>query len=145
MGVEDIVAEKFEVDHVPGHLLYQVHPSLMFCLVLTLTWKTVDTTIGPSKIFAHFAVSLSDQQDPVTEQWINCLLRLVTHDFDHKAWNKADEFDAFIFPDKNPAKRLIKERFNSLVYSCALALRLDSQVTDFLAKISCWPSTYSLY
>ena len=134
MGVEKIVAEKLEVEHLPGHLLCQVHPALMFSRELVAVWKELDTVIGPEKIFAHFAVSLSDQQDSITEQWISCLLRLVTHDFDHKAWNKADEFDIFIHPDINPAKRLIKERFNSLVYSCAVTLALDSKVTAFLEK-----------
>ena len=134
LGVEEIVAEKLEVEHVPGHLLCQVHPSLMFGRELEKVWSEVDTTIGPDKIFAHFNVSLSDQQESVTQQWLNCLLRLVTHDYDHKAWNKADEFDIFIHPYVNPAKRLIKERFNSLVYSCAVTLALDSKVTAFLEK-----------
>ena len=124
------------MEHVPAHLLCQVHPCLMFSRELMAVWKEIDTTIGPEKIFAHFSVSLSDQQDSVTEQWINCLLRLISHDFDHKSWNKADEFDAFIYPATNPAKRLIKERFNSLVYSCAVTLALDSQVTSFLDKHS---------
>ena len=128
------MAEKLEADHVPEHLLCQVHSALMFGRELVAVWKELDTTIGPNKICANFAVSLSDQQDSITEQWINCLLQLVTHDFDHKAWNKADEFDVFIHPATNPAKRLIKERFNSLVYSCAVTLALDCQVTDFLAK-----------
>ena len=75
-GVEDIVAEKLEIDHVPEHLLCQVHPALMFSRELVAVCKELDTTIGPDKIFAHFAVSLSDQQDSITKQWINCLLRL---------------------------------------------------------------------
>ena len=94
----------------------------------------VDTQIGPQKVFAHFAVSLSDQPESITDQWINCLLRLVTHDFNQKSWNKSEEFDVFIHPATNPAKRLIKERFNSLVYSCAVTLSLDTKVTEFLAR-----------
>ena len=128
LGVEEIVAEKLESEHVPGQLLCQVHPCMMFSRELEKVWKEVDTTIGPNKIFAHFNVSLSDQNDSVTQQWLNCLLRLVSHDFDHKSWNKACEFDIFLSPTVNPAKRLIKERFNSLVYSCAVALYLDAQV-----------------
>ena len=126
--MEEIVAEKLESDHVPGQLLCQVHPCMMFSRELEKVWKEIDTTIGPNKIFAHFNVSLSDQNDSVTQQWLNCLLRLVSHDFDHKSWNKACEFDLFLAPAVNPAKRLIKERFNSLVYSCAVALFLDAQV-----------------
>ena len=59
----------------------------------------VDTQIGPQKDFAHIAVSLSDQPESITDQWIDCLLRMVTHDFNQKSWNKAEEFDIFIQPD----------------------------------------------
>ena len=69
-------------------------------------------------------------------QWMNCLTRLVTHDIDHKSWNYADEFDIFVFPVKNPAKRLQKERFNSFVYTALITLFLDKHVSDFLAKFS---------
>ena len=94
----------------------------------------MDAAIGPDKIFAHFAITQSDSQDSVTEQWLNTTLRLVTHDHDHKARNKADKIDQFIFQKKNLAKIQIKERFKSLVYSCALANFLDSNVIGFLNK-----------
>ena len=133
---ESMVSEQIGVEHIPGHLQCQVHPSLMFSREMVKVWKEVDAAIGPDKIFAHFAINQSDSQDSVTEQWLNTTLRLVTHDSDHKAWNKAGEFDQFIFPEKNPAKRLIKERFNSLVYSCALTNFLDSSVISFLDKFT---------
>ena len=134
MGVEDIVSDVLEVEHTPEHLLCQVHPSLMFNRVLTKLWREVDTTIGPQKIFAGFCLTINTDQVSVTENWVDCLLRLVSHDFDHKQWNKAEEFDIFIYPQKNVAKRLQKERFNSLVYSCVVALNLDQDVTRFLLK-----------
>ena len=132
--VESMVSEKIGIEHIPGHLDCQVHPSLMFTKVMVVLFKEVDTAIGPDKIFAHFVVSQSDQQDSVTEQWVNTSLRLVTHDYDQKAWNKATEFDQFLFPVKNPAKRLIKERFNSFVYCCTLINFLDSSIIEFLNK-----------
>ena len=55
----------------------RVQPSLMFGRELVAVWKEMDTGIGPDKIFAHFSVSLSDQQDSITEQWINCLMTLI--------------------------------------------------------------------
>ena len=54
--------------------------------------------------------------------------------YDHKQWSKADMFDMFISPERNSAKRLQKERFNSLVYSFAIAIHLDEKVTQFLLK-----------
>ena len=96
--------------------------------------KDADRTIGPEKIFAGFCFAINTEQVSVTENWIDCLLRLVSHDYDHKQWNKADMFDMFISPERNSAKRLQKERFNSLVYSCPIAIHLDEKVTQFLLK-----------
>ena len=103
---------------------------------MTNTWQETDATIGVSKIFAGFAVSLTDVQVSVTEQWINTSLRLVTHDFDHKFWNYANQFDLFISPKVNPAKRLQKERFNSLTYCCLISIYLDGDILAFLDKYS---------
>ena len=136
LEVETMVSEELEMDYTPGHLLCQTHPSLMFSRILCTTWKDIDTTIGVSKVFAGFAVTLTDIQTSVTEQWIDVILRLVSHDFDHKMWNKSAEFDIFIKPKVNSAKRLQKERFNSLVYCCAVALFLDKDVTKFLDKFT---------
>ena len=106
----------------------------MFNRVLTKLWREIDTTIGPDKIFAGFCLTINTEQVSVAENWLDCLLRLVSHDFDHKQWNKAEEFDLFIHPEKNNAKRLQKERFNSLVYSCVVALNLDQNVSKFLLR-----------
>ena len=134
LEVAEKVAESLDSEHQPEHLLCQVHPALMFSRKLQEVWKEIDVAIGPDKIFAGFAVSLSDQQESVTLQWQDCLTRLVTHDYDQKPWNRATEFDLFIAPLVNPAKRLIKERFNSLPYTCLIAIWLDKHVTAFLAK-----------
>ena len=131
-GVDDIVAGKLNVEHTPSHLLCQTHPSLMFNRVMTSVFKDIDTAIGSEKIFAAFAVSLGEQATSVTEIAIDCTLRLVSHDFDSKPWNKASDFDLFIAPKKNNSKRLQQERFNSFVYCCAVFLNLDKDVTAFL-------------
>ena len=97
----------------------------MFSRVLCNVWKSVDTTIGVSKVFAGFAVTITDIQTSVTEQFLDVTLHLVSHDFDHKMWNKVSEFDIFIQPKKNIAKILQRERFNSPVYCCAVATYLS--------------------
>ena len=119
MQVDNLVSEELDTEHVPSHLLCQVHPAAMFTRVTQKLCQQIDSTIGPTKIFSAFAVSLSEVQSSVVEQWMDCVTRLITHDFDHKSWNYADQFDIFISPIKNPAKRLQKERFNSLVYTAS--------------------------
>ena len=134
--VDKKVAEALNVEHVPDHLLCQAHPSVMFVKEMQKVFKEIDRNIGPDKIFSIFAVPLSEGSESVMEQWIDCVTRLVTHDFDHKSWNYADEFDIHIFPKKNPAKRLQKERFNSFTYTSMVVLWLDRLVTEFLRKFS---------
>ena len=136
LEVENLVSDELDMEYTPGHLLCHTHPALMFSRILCNVFKSVDTTIGVSKVFAGFAVTITDIQTSVTEQFIDVTLRLVSHDFDHKMWNKASEFDIYIKPKKNTAKRLQKERFNSLVYCCAVALYLDADVLKFLEKFT---------
>ena len=136
MKVDDMVSAALGTDHIPFHLLCQVHPACMFTRCLQKLFKKVDTMIGPTKIFSVFAVSLSEVQESVVEQWMNCVTRLITHDYDHKSWNYADEFDIFICPLKNPAKRLQQERFNSMVYTGLISLYLDKHVSSFLSKFT---------
>ena len=104
--IDDLVSAALDTEHTPAHLLCQVHLACMFPRCLQKLFKEIGTIIGPNKIFSVFAVSLSDVQESVVEQWMSCLTRLVTHDFDHKSWNYGEEFGIFIFPLKNPARRL---------------------------------------
>ena len=136
MGVDDLVSEALETDHTPSHLICQVHPCAMFTRVTQKLCKQIDVTIGPSKIFSSFAVSLGEMHESVLDQWMDCTTRLVSHDFDHKSWNYAVEFDLFLSPVKNPAKRLQKERFNSLPYTALVTLFLDKNVSEFLAQFT---------
>ena len=106
LRVEDIVSEELEVDRLPDHLLCQVHPSLMFGRVLSMLWREVETTIGPQKIFVGFCLIINTDQVSVTENWVGCFLRLVSHNFVHKRWNKAEQFDLFIHPKQYKVKRL---------------------------------------
>ena len=134
--VEELVSEALQTDHKTDHLLYQTHPSLMFSRTMTDLFTTLDTTLGPEKVFAGFQVSMAEIHSLVLENWLEVSLRLVSPDFDHKPWNYSGAFSLFIAPQKNLAKRLQKERFNAFPFSCGLALHLDSPICAFLAKYS---------
>ena len=56
LGVEELVSERLGLEHVPRHLVCQVHPSLMFNRETTGLFKDIDTKIGHDKIFAAFAI-----------------------------------------------------------------------------------------
>ena len=132
--VEKMVADTLETEHIPSHLLCNVHPSLMFGREILGLFVEIDTTLTPDKIYAGFAIMISDTQLSVFQNCVDCTLRLVSRDYNHKAWNKAEEFELFMAPQSIQIKRLQMERFNSLVFSAATFLRVDTHVTAFLDK-----------
>ena len=93
-----------------------------------------DSVLTPEKIYAGFAITITDQQISVFQNCMDCTLRLVSRDFNHKAWNKAKQFEMFMAPNKIKIKCLQMERFNSLVYSAATFFQVDPHVTAFLEK-----------
>ena len=134
LNAEEKVAEELGCETVPGHLFCNVHPSLMFSRVLTKHWAELENTIGRDKIYANFLVNATTNANSVTEQALDCITRLINHDFDHKQWNKAAEFDAHIYPKKNKSVSLKDERFNRLTLTCAVAIYHFDDVVSFLDK-----------
>ena len=134
MEVEKLLAEELNLDHVPEHLLCHTHPVLMMTRVMDGVFKEIEATIGKDKIFASFNITPNSNQDSILTQFIDCLNRLISHDFDHKPWNKAAEFDIFIAPKKNISVRLASERFTRFSFLCAVTLHHDKDVAQFLRK-----------
>ena len=59
--VEEIVSEVLETEHQPDHMLCQTYPSLMFSRVMTDLFTSLDTTLGPDKVFSGFQVTLPQE------------------------------------------------------------------------------------
>lgn len=133
-GVEEKVTEKLDADSTPEHLFCNVHPSLMFNRVLTKHWTSIEVTIGRDKIFSNFLVNSNNTSDGVIVQGLDCLTRLINHDFDHKPWNKAAEFDMHIAPKKNKSFSLKDERFDRLTLCCAVGVHHYDDANEFLQK-----------
>lgn len=68
------------------------------------------------------------------EQALDCTTWLINHDFDHKPWNKAGEFDLHISPKPNKSVSLKDERFSWLTLTCAICLYHLDDVASFLQK-----------
>ncbi len=134
MEVEKLVAEELNLDHIPEHLLCHTHPVLMMTRVMDGVFKEIEGTIGKDKIFASFNVTPNANQDSIFTQFLDCANRLISHDFDHKPWNKAAEFDIFIAPKKNISVRLASERFTRFCFLCAVTLHHDKDIVQFLRK-----------
>ena len=95
MEVEMLLAEELDSTHMPKHLLCHVHPVFLFLRALDAIFKEIELSMGREKIFASFNVT-PDNQESVMTQFLDCCSRLICHDFDHKPWNRAGEFDIFI-------------------------------------------------
>ena len=63
-------------------------------------FSDIEVSIGPDKIYSNFLVNATTSHETVFKQYIDCLTRLVSLDFDHKSWNYPKEFSLFISPKK---------------------------------------------
>ena len=134
--IKAMVAETLPSEHVPLHLFCNVHPSLMFNCEVTNLWVDIENTIGKDKIYSKCLVNATTSHNSVTEQALDCTTRLINHDFNHKTWNRADDFDLFIAPRKNFAVNLKDERFDRLTSTCAVVIYHLDDVTMYLGKYS---------
>ena len=87
-----------------------------------------------TKLYSSFLVNATTTASSVTQQALDCITRLINHDFDHKSWNKAKDFDMFISPKVNKSVSLKDERFNRLRLTCAVGLYHLEDVASFLQK-----------
>ena len=134
VDVELLVAKELGTEKVPNQLFCDVHPCLMFNWVIVKHWSQLEHAIGPEKIYANFLVNATTTACNVTEQALDCITRLINHDFDHKPWNKSQEFDMHITPKKNMSVSLKDEQFNRLPLTCAVTLYHFDDVASFLDK-----------
>ena len=106
----------------------------MFNRVIVKHWSQLEHAIGRDKIYANFLVNATTTASSVTEQALDCITRLINNDFDHKPWNKSQEFDMHITPKKNMSVSLKDEGFNRLPLTCAVTLYHFDDVASFLDK-----------
>ena len=68
----------------------------MFNRKIVEVCSKIEKEIGPYKIYSAFLVNTTTSHDSVLEQYIDCTVRLVSVDYNHKSWNKSKEFGIFI-------------------------------------------------
>ena len=102
--------------------------------VIIKHWSQLEHAIGREKIYANFLVNATTTASSVTEQALDCITRLINHDFDHKPWNKSQEFDMHITSKKNMSVCLKDERFNRLPLTCTDTLYHFDDVASFVDK-----------
>jgi hypothetical protein len=81
-------------------------------------------------------VDATNRKDSITEQMIDCCTKLINHDFDHKPWNYAVEFDIHISPNKNMSMALKDQRFDRLTMCCATLLHHYHELETFLSEMT---------
>ena len=78
----------------------------MFNRVITKTWNDLEIVIGLNKIYSSFLMNATSHSSTVPEQTLDCISRLISHEFDQKSWNKAQEFDLYIASKQNRSNRM---------------------------------------
>ena len=106
----------------------------MFNRVIIKQWLEIENMLGRDKIYSNLLCNATTSSTSITEQALDCLTRLITHDFDHKPWNKSNEFDIHIAPRQNKSVSLKDERFNRLTLMCAISLYHVDDVASFLQE-----------
>ena len=94
--VENLVSQSLETDHTPAHLVCNVHCALMFNRILMAGWRDIESKIGHDKIFSNVLNKTASSNSSATVQMLDCMMRLISHDFDDRPWNKSAKFDQFI-------------------------------------------------
>lgn len=90
----------------------------MFNNVITKQWAETENTLGSDKINSNLLVNTIASATSVTEQALDCMIRLINHDSDHKPWNKSHEYDIYRAPWPSKSVSLKDEHFNSLTLTC---------------------------
>ena len=116
IDVELLVVKELGTEKVPNQLFCNVHPCLMFNRMIVKHWPQLEHAIGHDKIYANVLVNATTTASSVTEQALDCITRLIKHDFDHKPWNKSQEFDMHIGPKKNMSVSLKDEHFKIICH-----------------------------
>ena len=73
----------------------------MFNRVIVKHWSQLEHAIGHDKIYANFLVNATTTASSVIEQALDCITRLINHDFDHKPRSKSQQYVMHIAPKKN--------------------------------------------
>ena len=110
------------------------HPSMMFNREIVKGCGELEAAIGKEKLYSSVLVNSTTTHDTAFEQFLDVIMRLVSHDFDHKSWNYSEKFDRHIAPKKNRAQGLTKQRFNRFTKACALFLHHRDDIIGFLDK-----------
>ena len=134
INVDEIVALDIGSDHIPPQLFCHVHPVLMFSRKMMEVIEDIEKAMGPEKIYSALLVNATTHHGSVHEQFIDCTMKFISKDYNHKPWNKSNHFDRHINPKINRAKGFRTERFNRYVYCCLAALHHSEDLEDYLLK-----------
>uniref|UniRef100_A0A0L8FLX6 Uncharacterized protein n=1 Tax=Octopus bimaculoides TaxID=37653 RepID=A0A0L8FLX6_OCTBM len=111
----------------------QARNNLADSKITSTFWRDIENAISRDKIYSNFLVNATSSSSSVTVQALDCITRLISHDFARKSWNKTGEFDKHIQPRVNQFVALKNERFNRLT-TCAITLYDPNGIASYLAK-----------
>ena len=93
-GFAEIMADMYNLDTVAGQLFCGTHTTLGFASGMNKQMSIIERDLTLEVIFKNFIVDLDfdSKHGSVTGQALDCMLRLVAPEFQHKPWNNYKQF-----------------------------------------------------
>ena len=134
LNVINLVCDELEVEEVPGTLLCNIHPIMMFQGKIKELCKEVHDSIGSRKIKDCFFVDIDFRSGSFVEKSMNCLNNFINKNYSCKPWNRYSHFGTFIKPKKNRSICLKDHRFNRICECALAALHHIDDIANYLVK-----------
>ena len=135
-GFAELLKEMYNLDSCAGQLFCGTHTTLGFASGMNKQLALVERDMTLEAIFKNFLVDLDfdSKHGSVADQALDCILRLVAPEFQHKPWNYHKEFTTYL--DVNGVENVLfaykDQRFGCLSRAAAVMVYLFPSVEDFM-------------
>ena len=138
LGVVEEVCKDLNVKEVPGSLLCNVHPLMVFDWKMKKEFcQKLHGFLGREKLADCFLVAVDFRRESFPIKAIKCLSNFICKDFSAKPWwDYSSHFGEFIKPKQNVTVSLKDSWFNCLPYCCIRLLNLIDDIPSYLKKLS---------
>ena len=135
-GFAEIMKDMYDLETTAGQLFCGTHTTLGFSSAMNKQLSLVERDMTLEAIFQNFMVDLDfdSKHGSVAGQALDCMLRLVAPEYQHKPWNYYKEFVLHL--DHNAVDKVLfaykDHRFGCLSRAAAVLVYLLPWMEDFL-------------
>ena len=136
-GVNEILADMYNLDEAPGQLFCGSHTVLGFSNAMNKVVMAIELKMGLDKVLAGFMVGmdLDSKHGSLAGQSLDMILRLVAPEYKHKSWNYHGTYNHFL-QERGLDLTLFSykdQRFGCLSRASAVCLNNYPHIEGFLS------------